>query len=418
MPINHAVLSKYPNATFIETGTFRGDTAALALRCGFERVLTVELSDNWRDLYQTRFGNDRRVRLFAGLSKDRFPEMLAQVDTSATFWLDAHCSGGDTARGDKFCPLLEELDLIAGHRIKTHTILIDDVRLFGNEFGSEVTVEQVIKKLLTINPHYHFHFEDGYVRNDILVAAPPPASQHTMSITAYPLSNHAVAITPQPNDRAWTTKIGVTAADLALSTAGGRGWDLLAPYAFEATWNGGPNPEDIVIQIDAPADEAPPFVQSCLGQGLLTFYPGYQFKTEDDQVLWVHGPTNLPKDGLYPLERLVDSAVLPCIVTIHWQCTRPNHTLRFAAGEPFATLLLYPKGAPKNLTLDVVQPESEADPDACERALQELADSAAVHRIFQRLRVAAAYADAEETVGPDRPNASEWPDRPSRSDRS
>jgi hypothetical protein len=173
MPINDAVLRKYPNATFIETGTRRGDTTALALCCGFERVLTVELSDNWRDLYQARFGDDCRVRFFAGLSKDRLPERLAQVDTSATFWLDAHYSGGDTARGDQFCPLLEELDLIAGHRIKTHTILIDDVRLFGGEFGPEVTLEQVKKKLLAINPHYCFHFEDGYVRNDILVAAPP-----------------------------------------------------------------------------------------------------------------------------------------------------------------------------------------------------------------------------------------------------
>ena len=160
MPMNRTVLSKYPNTIFIETGTYTGATTVLALRCGFQRVLTVELSDHWRDQYQTLFGHDDRVRLFAGLSKDRLPEMLAQVDTPATFWLDAHYFGGPSALGDKFCPLLEELDLIAGHRIKTHTILIDDVRCFGKEFGPEVTVEQVIKKLLTINPDYRFHFED------------------------------------------------------------------------------------------------------------------------------------------------------------------------------------------------------------------------------------------------------------------
>ncbi len=254
MPMNRTVLSKYPNTIFIETGTYTGATTVLALRCGFQRVLTVELSDHWRDQYQTLFGHDDRVRLFAGLSKDRLPEMLAQVDTPATFWLDAHYFGGPSALGDKFCPLLEELDLIAGHRIKTHTILIDDVRCFGKEFGPEVTVEQVIKKLLTINPDYRFHFEDGRTRKDILVAAPPPvpqptlvavptpAPQRTMSLTAYPLSNHAVAITPQPNDRAWTMEIGATAAGLTLSTAGG-GWDLRAPYAFEAT-DGGPPAEE------------------------------------------------------------------------------------------------------------------------------------------------------------------------------
>ena len=368
MPISQAVLSKYPNAIFIETGTYTGYTTAMALRCGFERVLTVELSDHWRDQYQTLFGNDNRVQLFAGLSKDRLPQMLAQVDTPATFWLDAHYFGGPSALGDKFCPLMEELDLIAGHRIKTHTILIDDVRCFGKEFGPEVTVGQVIKKLLTINPRYRFHFEDGRERNDILVAAPPPASRPKRSLTAYPLSNHAVAITPQPNDLAWT---------------GGQGWDFLAPYAFEATWNGGPSPEDIDIRIETPDLDAPAFVQSFLGHGLLTFYPGYQLKTEGGQVLWVRGPINLPKDGLYPLEHLVDAAVLPCTVTLHWQCTRPNHTIRFAADEPFATLLLCPKSPPENLTLDVVRPD--ADLDACELAFQDLADSAAVENLFRRM---------------------------------
>lgn len=291
--------------------------------------------------------------------------MLAQVYTPATFWLDAHYMGGVTALGDKFCPLLEELDLIARHRIKTHTILIDDVCCFGNEFGSDVTVDQVIKKLLTINPRYRFHFEDGKFRNDILVAAPPLLDQPT-SITASPLSHHAVAITPQPNDR-----------------AGGRGWNLLAPYAFEATWNGGPSPEDFDIRIETPTIDTPAFAQSFLGHGLLTFYPGYQLKTDGDQVLWVRGPINLPKDGLYPLECLVDAAVLPCTVTIHWQCTRPNHTIRFAADEPFATLLLCPKSALEKLTLDVARPD--ADLDVRELAFQELADSAAVQNVFRRM---------------------------------
>ncbi len=395
MPINRAVLSKYPNTIFVETGTYTGDTTALALHCDFERVLTVELSDNWRDRYQARFGNDRRVRLFAGLSKDRLPEMLAQVDSPATFWLDAHYSGGGTARGDTLCPLLEELDLIAAHPIKTHTILIDDVRLFGNQFGPEVTVKRVMEKLLTINPHYQFYFEDGYAPSDILVAALPFADRfpdplysqgkvHPMKITAYPLSDQAVAIEPAPNDRAWVMELG-TATDLALSTASGRGWDLLAPYGFTATWNGGPAPEDIDIQTDAPDGDAPAFVQSQLGQGLLTFYPGYQFKTEDEQVLWVGGPTNLPKDGLYPLEQIVDTSVLPCTITVTWTFTRPNQTIAFAAGEPFGTILLYPKSAPENLTLDVMERDVDADLDAYEQAFQQMVDSAAMQGMFQRM---------------------------------
>ena len=101
-------------------------------------------------------------------------------------------------------------------------------------------------------------------------------------------------------------------------------------------------------------------MQSQLGEGLLTFYPGYQFKTEEDYELWVRGPINAPKDGLYALESVVDAALLPCTVTIEWQFTRPEQTIRFAAGEPFATLLLYPKSGLDNVTVEVVRREDDA----------------------------------------------------------
>jgi len=51
-------------------------------------------------------------------------------------------------------------------------------------------------------------------------------------------------------------------------------------------------------------------VQSQLGAGLLTFYPGYQFKTDGGYVLRLRGPINAPKDGLSPLESVVDASLL------------------------------------------------------------------------------------------------------------
>ncbi len=206
-----------------------------------------------------------------------------------------------------------------------------------------------------------------------------------MKITAYPLYDQAVAIESASNDGTWSP---VIVADLDLSSASGKGWVLRCPYAFEATWNGGPNAEDIAIRIDAPDGDALAFVQSYFGAGLLTFYPGYQFQTEAPHNLWVRGPVNWPKDGLYPLEQIVDTSLLPCTITINWMFTHPNHTIRFTAGEPFATVLPYPKSAPENLTLEVVQPDADADLDAYEHAFQELVDSAAVQDVFQRLSVA------------------------------
>jgi hypothetical protein len=72
-------------------------------------------------------------------------------------------------------PLLKELALIGRHRIKTHTILIDDVRLFGTkgpEDWSGVTLDKVIDKLKSINRNYSIHYENGieWAQNDVLVA--------------------------------------------------------------------------------------------------------------------------------------------------------------------------------------------------------------------------------------------------------
>ena len=67
-------------------------------------------------------------------------------------------------------PILQELDQIKKHHIKSHTILIDDVRLFGTHEFDYVTLDQIIDKILEINPSYKISFVPGYVNNDILVA--------------------------------------------------------------------------------------------------------------------------------------------------------------------------------------------------------------------------------------------------------
>jgi hypothetical protein len=94
--------------------------------------------------------------------------LLPGVTTRCTFWLDAHeCGSG--AGDAKDCPLLEELSLIAMHEIKEHTILIDDVRLFGTD--SFPSVDQVIGIIKAINPVYKIiYVNSSDFIEDILVA--------------------------------------------------------------------------------------------------------------------------------------------------------------------------------------------------------------------------------------------------------
>jgi hypothetical protein len=95
------------------------------------------------------------------------------IDAPATFWLDGHYSGAGTAKGKTNTPLLQELDHIGSHHIKTHTILIDDVRQFGTQEMDFITLDEVVEKVRSINPNYKFLFEDGFIPNDVLVAVVP-----------------------------------------------------------------------------------------------------------------------------------------------------------------------------------------------------------------------------------------------------
>jgi len=114
--------------TLIETGTYLGDMI-WAQRNNFISIYSIELSKDLCLRARERFKGMWNVVIFNSDSVTAL-QTLTSVIPSALFWLDAHYSGGETVRGDKDCPLLDELDIIvrSGGR---HGILIDDLRLMG-----------------------------------------------------------------------------------------------------------------------------------------------------------------------------------------------------------------------------------------------------------------------------------------------
>jgi glycosyltransferase involved in cell wall biosynthesis len=204
-----------------------------------------------------------------------------------------------------------------------------------------------------------------------------------MKITAYPLYGSAATLQPSPE---------------------GRGWDFLCPCAFEAIWHGGTGAGDVEIRLAADAPGTVGFVQSLEGEGLLTFFPGFQCRTEAEHALWVRGPINASKDGGVPLESVIDTSILPGTLTIQWRLTRPGETLRFAAGEPFCTILPYPKAGLEEVTVEVMQLTGGLDD--YERALESLAESEALQSVFQRLGAGDTAGDA--AAPPDGAAKSRW----------
>jgi glycosyltransferase involved in cell wall biosynthesis len=178
-----------------------------------------------------------------------------------------------------------------------------------------------------------------------------------MEITAYALYDQPVPIRPAPAQRDWLDPLEEDIA-LALNTASGNGWELLCPYSFEAIWRGGSGPGDIEIS-------APGFVTSRLGNGILTFETGYIFKIEGGHDLWVRGPINYPKVGLFPLDALIATYSLPCTFSMHWKFTEANQPVRFEKGEPFCTIYPYPQNYVEEFAGEIRkindQPEVYAD---------------------------------------------------------
>lgn len=167
-------LAKYGNGdTFIETGTYLGDTVHLALDCGFKEVHSIELNKELYDNAVQQF-RGKNVKIWHGDSVDCLWQIMQQRHGDATFWLDAHASGPLPGGKSGGSPVLDELNIIKGfakHWGKfDDTIFIDDRRLFGSAEWSYVKESDAIALLNEINPNYNIYFLDGHVPGDVICA--------------------------------------------------------------------------------------------------------------------------------------------------------------------------------------------------------------------------------------------------------
>lgn len=170
--LSKTVLEKYINTYFVETGTQYGYAINLALELGFKKIISIELDPILQENNSTYFQeyiNNGTVTLITGDSLKELTNVISKLDAPCTFWLDAHVDKGPL--GVKKCPLYEELDAIQSSNIKTHTIMIDDLRIIGKGgWGANVSLNSIKEKIISINPNYKIMLEDGHVPNDILVA--------------------------------------------------------------------------------------------------------------------------------------------------------------------------------------------------------------------------------------------------------
>lgn len=132
-PFKQQIVREYAAAyhltTLVETGTFYGEMVA-ACRNIFDRIFSIELQESLYLRAQKRFARDPHISILKGDSATELPRVIAQLKESALFWLDAHYSGGVTARSMSETPIVKELDLIFASGLKPLVVLIDDARCF------------------------------------------------------------------------------------------------------------------------------------------------------------------------------------------------------------------------------------------------------------------------------------------------
>lgn len=183
-------------------------------------------------------------------------------------------------------------------------------------------------------------------------------------LTAYATSVVRPRIVPAPVTRDWMDRTDGRFAYRCLPVliANQSGWLILNNFSITATWSGGSARD--AVRVEYGRGPTPPLVASHFGEGVLTWTIPYLFRTPPGWNLLVRGPANHPKDGVSPLEGVVETDWSNASFTMNWKLTRPGLPVRFEVDEPICMICPHRRG-----DLEGFQPEIrsiDSDPAVAE----------------------------------------------------
>lgn len=152
------IIEDFGTVVFFETGTWKGDAVAYALKFPFGKIYSVEIIPAVATRAGERFSDEQRVEIFEGSSYDILKERLGSIKENCLFWLDAHYPGADEGLveydahedEDLRLPLEKEIQLIRTLRKGFRdVIIIDDLRVYedGNYEKGNAPVDTLPKKI-------------------------------------------------------------------------------------------------------------------------------------------------------------------------------------------------------------------------------------------------------------------------------
>jgi len=187
----------------------------------------------------------------------------------------------------------------------------------------------------------------------------------------HPNGSQGMPLEPATYQRQWMdeTRDRFAYRCLPLTIANQYGWVIGCPANFGAIWTGGENKADVHFQWPGWPDNR---ITSHFGHGVLTFSIPFLFRTPKGVNLWVKGPTNQPKDGIFALEGVVEADWSVSTFTMNWRFTRPNQTVYFSEGEWICMVLPMMRGLVDRMIPTIEQlgdaPELKAEFDEWSRS--------------------------------------------------
>jgi len=156
---------------------------------------------------------------------------------------------------------------------------------------------------------------------------------------------------------------------LPLSIANQYGFQIVAPFSFNAIWNGSDLNDGIQFTFFESSEsliKKPPVVRSHFGHGIITFEPPWQFRTPNGVNLMTINPPNSIINNITVMSGVIETDNLQRDFTFNLKIQEPNRLVSIKAGQPIVTLLPIPRYFQDKFKLEFAEdvlPEEQIIPE-------------------------------------------------------
>ena len=129
-----------------------------------KEIYSIELDETLFQEAHKRFAGYPNIHILQGESGQVLPDVLSAIEEPCLLWLDAHWSGGTTAKSELETQIMQELACILNNkRAENDIILIDDANLFTGK-NDYPTLESVKEYVFNFYPDWIFENQDDIIR--------------------------------------------------------------------------------------------------------------------------------------------------------------------------------------------------------------------------------------------------------------